>query len=242
MVRWLSREKKLQTIRMVTNGLAKPLEYYERLFEYGLSRLEISVDSLSQQTATLIRTGTRVEILKRLISSLCQKHSDKIKIRTTVSKVNAPSMNDLLSSLEKLGVRQVVLQPLESRQINPNVLSLAGREGFKEKVRLNIIKYPKIDIDYHFFESSTGRCNVPFRSPNITVDGHMTPCCNIPFKEDLDYGCLIHSEFDSVWNSECAVEFRKEMKHGFPAMCEACTNKKRSDMMFLEAEQSVKPH
>ncbi len=239
MVALLARSGQAKTIRIVSNGLARPLSCYERLFEAGLNALEISVDTFSPELAFRIRKGTDVEELKRKLRDL-RTIFPGLVTRTTVSRLNLGEVLETFKLLLSLGISKLCVQPFESRTPDENVLSLRERLDFAATLE-QFSKESGIPVDRQFFTpSDKTSCCVPFVAPNITVDGRMTPCCNLPFPSDCDYGSLLEAaSLREVWESPAALKFREESRRGFPKLCSTCTVKKRLDMAELLAGRKV---
>jgi len=239
MTRWLASNKLASSVRIVSNGVARPLDFYKELFDNGLTSLEISVDTLSESLVDSLRAGTDVRKLAENLKALCSGFKATC-VRTTVSRINLETIDTLLLELRDLGVKRVFFQPLESRDPNPEILSLPECMAFAKRMAV-LQETLGLKLDFSQFEMTSSFCPAPMRSPNITVDGHMTPCCNIPFREDYDYGDILSSSFDAVWNSSAAVAFREKSANGFHKLCSHCASKRRREMFELYGH-GAEPH
>jgi MoaA/NifB/PqqE/SkfB family radical SAM enzyme len=155
MVALLARSGQAKTIRIVSNGLARPLSCYERLFEAGLNALEISVDTFSPELAFRIRKGTDVEELKRKLRDL-RTIFPGLVTRTTVSRLNLGEVLETFKLLLSLGISKLCVQPFESRTPDENVLSLRERLDFAATLE-QFSKESGIPVDRQFLPLRTRR-------------------------------------------------------------------------------------
>lgn len=71
-------------------------------------------------------------------------------------------------------------------------------------------------------------CNNPFSFLEVQINGMIYPCCPA-WCNNYSFGCIYEDDFDKVWNSERAIDFRKQILSGDytlcnPEMCYYTTN------------------
>lgn len=65
-------------------------------------------------------------------------------------------------------------------------------------------------------------CRWPWTAAYVTVEGHLTPCCNCPDARNVDLGDLHVTPFSKLWNGPAYREFRRQLASGVPAVCSTC--------------------
>lgn len=231
MVRYAKENTKAK-LSIITNALAKPLEYYEELFEIGLDNIVISVDSLNQETSNRLRTGTNVDRLKDNIIFLADKYPKKISLNTVVSKINEKEIGDLFLELIETGMHKNFLSHQLQPLIDPpnytnSEMSASDQRCFYESMKEQIRGYYKkidynIKLHFHFVRPNIP-CIQAFGTSYFTVDSHLTPCCSIVDKNDYSFGNLSGGNFSNSYLSENALNFRKQILHGiYPQACKGC--------------------
>jgi MoaA/NifB/PqqE/SkfB family radical SAM enzyme len=178
---------KYQGITFNSNGLARPIEDYVAVAKAGLSFLSVSVDSLTQEVADRVRTGTKVEKLAARIRELAVALPIPLTITSVVCRENLLDVGETLAKLNGLGKFSVFLtdwsdvaqldflEPM-GRRLQPK--DFAFLSAMVEKSRP---QFPNLDIVL----TQTGardrndRCQAPFRHPFIDADGFVTPCCTL---------------------------------------------------------------
>jgi len=68
--------------------MARDIDYFFGLFECGLGKLYMSVDSLDPDLAARLRAGTDVDVLKERIQTLASRFPGQVSARVTVGREN----------------------------------------------------------------------------------------------------------------------------------------------------------
>lgn len=221
-VRIASAAKKFQNITLTTNAMLRNESYYQDLFDSGLTKLYISVDSMDRDLANQLRAGTSVERLKEMIPLLAASFPRKIGIRTTVGKNNIESIPSLLSSLNAIGPLDVYMHPYDDIG-NPNgCLSPEVSAQFQDRVSVLAKDFSNLRVIANGFIPSEKVCIHPWRIPAITVDGYLVPCCRTMDENIYTFGNVISSRFSEVWESDGAQGMRKEFSRESPQFCTGC--------------------
>src|SRR3989344_3969291 len=83
-----------------------------------------------------------------------------------------------------------------------------------------------IHIAYNLMEDRA--CDEPFLYPYITAKGFLTPCCWRPYDKVFNFGNLLETPFDQLWNSEKIKKFRRDLASGnVPGLCRGCVYTKK---------------
>ena len=80
-----------------------------------------------------------------------------------------------------------------------------------------------------------GLCPQKVRTPVITTDGDVLPCCFDIFGEHV-LGNVINQRFLDIWNSDKYIDFRRNLAiHRKLPMCSNClpSNYKKIDKIFF---------
>ncbi|MCP4129945.1 MAG: radical SAM protein [bacterium] len=214
---------KFNEIMFTTNLMAHDIGYYSDLFKNGLSKLWISVDTLDQALADILRRGTSVEKLKTRIRELASNHPGKIGIRTVVGSKNFDSVTRIFAELDILGSLEVVLQPYDDLGDSSGCLSVDDRISLTNYINNPEFSFKNLTVCIeHSFIPSPQVCPAPFMAPAITADGYLTPCCRILDKDIYNFGNVISDSFDSVWNSPKTKKFKKNFTKRSPSICDGC--------------------
>ena len=115
----------------------------------------------------------------------------------------------------------------------------------KNKYRNNGIGIVSINIDA-LSTKDLYQGNIPHKKcyaerTEVTVDpgGNLIPC---PFISNYNYGSLLDSAFDNVWNNDKHKKFRKFQNRGKLQMCDHCIlGVQRNPTFFTSLKPSTAP-
>ena len=223
MIQYANSTGKFGNIRICTNALARKIDYYFKLFDLGLSSIQISVDSLDPTIADNLRSGTNVEKLKTRLRDLAIKFKDRIRINTTVGKTNVGLIPCLLDDLVQLGIVYVNLAPYQDLGNPSECLTAEERVWFVDQLPEMRQQFPNLNISQAPFAPLTDLCRQPWTRAYVTVDGYVTPCCEISDPKRYNYGNTIQSKFAEVYNGLETNSWRQKFLVESPPACEGCT-------------------
>lgn len=63
-------------------------------------------------------------------------------------------------------------------------------------------------------------CRVPFEFCEIIEGGNVLPCCQAYMKKYVSFGNIYNQNFDKIWNSKTANDFRRRILKGDFSLCE----------------------
>lgn len=218
----------IEEIYMTTNGLL--LEGREREFkEAGLKGVNISLDSLNEETYRKITRGGKLKTVLKVIDNLLVEDI-KVKVNSVVIEgINEKEINDLvkLTLDKKIDVRFIELMPIgEGKDLIP-VDNRKVKEVISE--RYSFIEENKNSMDgpaeYIRIKNAKGRIGFISAMSNnfcdscnrirITADGFLKQCLH--WKYGVDLKELIRA---GMKDNELIDEIRKNIynkpsKHGF---------------------------
>jgi len=94
----------------------------------------------------------------------------------------------------------------------------ASKEAKRLGIKLNTGSFTKALVNEPALSLITN-CMWPWSSTYITVDGWVTPCCNIYDPRTLNFGNIFEKDFAAIWGSEEFKEFRCQIKKGETKIC-----------------------
>lgn len=204
-----------------TNGILLTEEALNRLIANGLEFLGVSIDSPFPENYMKIRRGANFKVLTENLDAL--KKTPLIKHTKVHTVVMLENLNDL------------ALMPFFCHQhdIPSLYFQLQNEIEVNDKIRETVAHVEEICRDYKlaFFplvpvEKIRRRCKWPWLATYIDINGNVFPCCIVPHvlgnHEDAVFGNIFKENFKEIWLGEKYVEFRRELKDGFPNICRGC--------------------
>ena len=179
------QSSKFGMIKITTNALAKPAEFYLEAQKKGLDEIWISVDSINQSLSTKLRENTDIVKIQETIKLLAQKNFAP-SISMTVSALNFRECLFSAHTLLELGAKTIHMQEYQDFGETEGVMTIQERLEFVERCIEYSRLYPDRSIKFPPFVYRTANkkpvdpsemCTAPWERPAITVDGYLTPCC-----------------------------------------------------------------
>ncbi len=232
MVAMAKKSNKFNDIYTTTNSLARSTEFHEALVRAGLTGLNISVDTLTQEVADQCRRGTDVAELKRRILHFAGIMPN-LSISMVVSKLNFHDIEITLSQLNEMGTFPVDISPLTNFKSEVD----DGSPGIENNMldqsdirRLRVLsgdwhRYANLKITFSAaLKAPAGqfKCTRPFLLPFINVDGFLTPCCVIPEAELFGYTRVAERTMADAWKDSAVTDWLRGFIHSEPALCSDC--------------------
>lgn len=199
--------------------------------EAGLSLINFSMDGADDETFRTLRRGGQLGVYKRCVKHLLDARRalgverPRIGVMTVLSKRNLHQLPQLLAIAEELGVDAITLTKLNGSHVE-------GQAQFEldESDREYLRSLPPYDgpLEVHWgFEPWTKEqrmsCYWPRHMAYVTVEGHVTPCCNYGDSRELNLGSIHEQSGAEIWNGEGYREFRKRLFGGdLPDKCKTC--------------------
>jgi MoaA/NifB/PqqE/SkfB family radical SAM enzyme len=209
-----------------SNASLRTPEFYDRAFEAGLARLDVSVDTLDPARATELRPGTNLSRLRENLVHLSRHHADRFRVRSVISSANADEYGATLDGLHGLGVRSLALQPFEFWGTGPDWrLDDARRDAFRAQYAARTAELG-MRVEWANFAPTGRRCACPAVAPGINVRGFVTPCCHILDERVIAFGSLESSTLEEVFASDTYRAFMTAFASGYPAICDPCLLRK----------------
>ena len=195
-------------IYLSTNGILLTNKMGNDLIDSGLTRIQISIDAVSESTYEKVRPGGK---LKTVISNLenfieLKKQKNKIipltRVNFVKTSLNESELNQFITywsnKVDMIGVQEFV-KPTKVKNSN-----ITSKKSFKKK---------------------NFKCSFPFKQLVITNEKKILPCCTF-WGEELPLSTLKDPEdLKTAWNNKKMVNLRKthlEGKYQNIAQCKNC--------------------
>jgi radical SAM protein with 4Fe4S-binding SPASM domain len=225
----------------------------QRWVTCGLNDLQVSVAGVSSRTHESICRGSSLDrVLRNLEEILEQRfllNIEHLKIRLVfvAMRQNFDELPQLVRLAANLGVDGIFVQNLchDYGDVKTSERYSKVREFSREqsllfaplsKVTSTFAEAEAEADSYHVelrlprlrprgsFTSDTQPCDWPWTGVYITYDGFVMPCCMISTPDRLNFGNILESSFESIWNSERFSAFRERLRtEDPPEVCGACS-------------------
>ncbi|MBM3233656.1 radical SAM protein [Candidatus Pacearchaeota archaeon] len=247
-VRYVGTRNKKINKYLVTNAVLLNKEMSRKLILVGLDEIYISFDGATKKTYEKIRRGSRFELVLENIKDLIKLKKEmssrkpKIIIYFTLMKDNISELAKMTELVDRLGIEIQILPLVIRRDKEDMDISLKGMS--KENIRKHIneaikkakkLKNKKILAELEKIKKTGGMteasgtwdnapCYSPWTTCFITWDGEILPCCHF-WDGQISYGNLFNGNFNELWNSKTARNFRKNCVKGKRnTLCARCGN------------------
>ena len=215
-------------VSMLTNGILLNAEARKGVLESGLNFMAISMDGATKHTYESIRIGASFERLVENIKSLVTERDQRklshpsIDLQMVVTQKNLHEVDTFEKLARDLGVDRAYLKSLYIDRSREDV----GYVQYLEKdyfVNSAILPSRYMVNERGNLElKDKGLCPQKARTPVITTDGDVLPCCFDIFGEYV-LGNITNQRFMDIWNSAKYNDFRHNlaMQRKLP-MCTNC--------------------
>jgi len=224
---------KFKHITLNTNALARKADFYKELRDAGLTHLSVSVDSFDPAVAEACRAGTDVVKLRERLMQIAEVWEEEITVSIVLSRRNLEDVELTLSSLNEMGRFEVEIQPmivydaaLADVGNQPYALDTVDQERVRTMAAGFGTRYPNLRIGLGGPLSpdfgAGVRCNRPFYSPYVTVDGYLTPCCTIEDPAVLGHTSVLNQSLAEAWRNPVVADWATHYAVASPSVCEGC--------------------
>jgi len=198
---------------ITTNGTLMTKAMSKKLIDAGLTKINVSLDALTDETYDKIRVGGNLEITTKNILDFLElrkemdKKLPKIRLTFVASKINFHEYDSFVNfwkdKVDSLGIQHLQ---------NP-----FGEGSFKDdkKGEKIILKKSPIPEKFH--------CAEPSKRLTLRSNGDALPCCSF-YAVDLVVGNWKEDSLKTIWNNDKMVELRKIHKSGEYYKNDVCKN------------------
>lgn len=229
-------------VSFFTNATLLEGEMARRLVGSGLDTLKFSIDAADPEVFESIRRGARLAEVARNISDFASlvrasgNPSPRLCVMTTVMKDNAAEIPRIVELVHSLGVDELELKRMipwadvlnASRVSKEELQSISRARDTADRLHVNLSVGPLLRAQLAGGvarpREAAGNCKWPWTGTYITVDGSVTPCCNLFDPDRTRIGNILDEDFDHIWNGQQIRQLRSELKRTLPQICKpACS-------------------
>jgi len=205
------------TSETTSNLLAMPKEYYLELFENGLDRLSVSIDTLNKDIIKKTRLGTNLDKFNENLKFISKNNAHKIKIQTVVSDITIDYIDEIYQYLKKLNITNwqiIYLNNFDGTDgiSNTNKKLLALK--IKNYINMNILTPQGISEEI---------CPQPFDTLHINSLGYVMPCCIYWDNNIMNFGNIKDENIYNIFYSQKFDIFRSSVINKNAKICNNCT-------------------
>ena len=179
-----------------TNGILLNDKISENLIKSGLTRLQVSIDAVTQQTYDKVRPGGSLEKIKKNLNKFLEIRK-KLKSITPLVRVNFVKTTNNEFELDDF---------IEFWKEKVDMIGV--QEFIKPTKVINEIKSKKS------FKKKNFKCSFPFKQLVINNEKQVLPCCTF-WGEELALSKIEKpQDLKEAWNSEKMTNLRKKHLEG----------------------------
>ena len=229
--------KKGIDVSFFSNATVLKKDIARKLIESGLKLILFSIDGATPEVFEKIRKGAKFnDVIENIngfvkLAEGLKTGAPNIIVCTTLSTENIKELPGIVKLVSSLGIRNIIVkkmipwvESLQDKIVCQEELMILkeARELAKESgININIGKRLEMRMDNGSqMESNFLACDWPWTSTYVSVDGWVTPCCNIFDPRRINFGNIFTEEFRTIWNKKEMKEFREELKGGLPKVCQ----------------------
>jgi radical SAM protein with 4Fe4S-binding SPASM domain len=244
---------------VITTNFIKGEELAEALVRAGLTGLRISLDGATPETYKAIRGADFHGKILRGIRKVnaCKKELGKttpgIGLEFVVQGRNLKEVPQMIRLAKDYEINNVNFRPLNVIGKEEREESLRAGLEFEEYERtlkealllsreLGVkTNLPSLLEDLTFYWNGYSKSDLPsngkvclhlWLQAFVSSSGEMTPCCGLYMDEGVSMGNVFSDTFETVWNGQRYVEFRKSFKEG-KVSYKSCRTCYRMDLLTL---------
>ncbi len=232
----IARQRKIKTIRLVTNGSCLTREASEKLTRL-LTHVQFSVNGFSPESYARFN-GVDADFFEKVTESIKSVISLrntltgglKVSVSAVLTRSNISDLDTALKFCRELKVDSFIAQQLNC--FDNRLLHLRPAKDVQEKALRRLKRNAAgCGVALEFLSSnSMPRCYLLWKAAYISADGSVVPC-NGYF--DLSKWNLLEKDFKKIWHSEDFVNMRKQVIEGKFPYCKTCSNGPAADNIDL---------
>lgn len=201
-----AKKKGILDIYFSTNGILLKKKISEELIKSGLTRLQVSIDAVTQQTYEKVRPGG---LLKTVIENLENFFITKEQLNSVTPLVR---VNFVKTNLNEHELEQFI--DFWSKKVD----MIGVQEFIKPTKVTKIVKSKKTKKKENF------KCSFPFKQLVITNEKKILPCCTFWGEELVLQDLNKPEDLMNAWNSPKMKKLREIHSNGRYYEIEQCKN------------------
>lgn len=235
---------------LTTNGILLTDQISNKILEFDIGWISISIDGANRKTYKLIRNSDKFDDLIRNIKNLQRL---KARLRKNVftelamvcMKENINELFDIVELANKLEFGAIKIKILEDWNPDgeygmwkaPHKESYISKAEYLPKIYQTFKKAKSLgiklevtveikDSEYRrIFKNTENKCESPWYHIGVLYNGDVVPCCYVKTPQrNYVFGNILREDFVDIWNNSRYRSFRKEHLSGKPPdICNYCT-------------------
>ena len=201
-------------VQFATNSSLLTNEVIQTLSELEIDEIRLSLDTLNPHLYKQIRGVDALdkvtENMKNLVRAVNQKSS--VMINMVASKDNYEEIIDMIdfainNNISIVRVSWIQQKGAEEQReyVSEKMLPTMNLENIKKDAKKKGIKLlVNIPNKHHALN-----CQAIYNTLYITWDGFVTPCCHLENPKLINFGNVLETPFNEIWNGEKYRAFRK---------------------------------
>ncbi len=230
----LAKDRKIY-VYFNSNGTVLTDEISHQLIESGLDHMNFSIDGGSKEIYEKVRRGASLEDFRRRVKRFMEiKGSHPLPETHAWFVLNQYNQEDIVQTLRlvgDLGISKLYIQRMHTwgRRNRTDVVNVEDPLKSKERRKAVGKVSQEIGVSVEWLwdieeEVPRRRCQAPWYTTYITVEGYVTPCCvHGSDPQVIRFGDLKEKSLKEIWNGDGYREFRKALKSSQPPfICRHC--------------------
>ena len=237
-------------VGITTNGTLINKKVAEKLVNYKIDYVIMSIDGATSETFERIRVGAKfeqvIENAINLVKTRGENKKPKIIFLFTGTRDNIHELPQVVELAKEIGIDAMEAQDTHfwsDEELKERIDNRTLRKDMaytRKFVNDAIVKAKELGIPFTWLGSGGRKtlytdkdfqlhadprlCQMVFRSCFITVDGYVTTCACCPDPRKLNFGNILEQNFEEIWNSPKYIAIRKARLEGkIPDYCKTCT-------------------
>ncbi|MHB8281387.1 MAG: GTP 3',8-cyclase MoaA [bacterium] len=227
----LSSISGIKDISMTTNGILLD-KYAQDLYNAGLKRINISLDSLNNETFSKITRGGNLDAVLKGISAAKAAGFEPIKINTVL--IRGTNDNELMNFISFAIENELNLRFIEYMPIGQNISRTITTKELTDKIKAeykdfesNKISDSSVSKEYYFSNNKNNKAVIGFISPlsehfcnncnrlRLTASGKLRLC--LFYDEEYDIKKILNNSVndEDIYNYLLNVLQKKHQTHLF---------------------------
>ena len=212
-------------VHTITNGTLLNESTRQGIVESGLDHISVSMDGATKETFESIRVGASFEKVVSSVKDLARRRENHdrpfIDLNITIQDQNRNELQRVADLALEMGVDRVSARVLNAEFARGEA---ALTRGIADKELELAIRYAKGKrLQFRYADDDSDPCVYPWIWPYVTWDGYVTPCCYKSDPREFNFGNVLESPFEDIWNCETYCEFRRALVgENPPEICRQC--------------------
>ena len=216
------KEKELG-VSITTNGTLLTKENIQKLNQYSLKTITVSLDGASIKSCDFVRGMGKYKLIIAGLSNMSKYYKGKFSIKSTIMKSNISEIEDLIKLAIKLNCPSIKFNCVRQdgrAELNCNDLMLTKKEytdtiklienlkeKYHEKISIKAPLNPFCKEEYNYIAELGFGCFAGKESICVDPMGNVRPCTHFP--DEYICGNIKKEKLEDIWcNSSILNQFR----------------------------------